>query len=290
MKTLTAYLKEHYTADTVKAYEREIQIFLGNVPHAKKALYSDVVNYLGILRKRYSNSKTIKRTLAGIKVYYDYLNHTGQRRDNPAKSIRLRDKRSDDIQLQDLFTSEELESLLSRKERYANLALRNKVLMGLLIYQALHPGEIEVLTLEDINLERGSIYIKASPKNNSRELALKPSQIMLFYRYIYESRNRLLENKEAAGHVFLVGHRGEPMKAEDITKHITRSCKDKFKGRRVNAQTIRQSVISNLLKAGNDLRVVQAFAGHKYPSTTERYKQSNVDELKNAVNNYHPMK
>jgi hypothetical protein len=30
-----------------------------------------------------------------------------------------------------------------------------------------------------------------------------------------------------------------------------------------NCQTIRQSVITNLLKAGNDLRIVQVFAGHK---------------------------
>ena len=48
-------------------------------------------------------------------------------------------------------------------------------------------------------------------------------------------------------------------------------------------------MIANLLKSGNDLRVVQAFAGHKYPSATERYKQTQVEELKQAVLKHHPL-
>ena len=44
---------------------------------------------------------------------------------NPAKSIRLRDKRSRDIQLQDLFKTTELEQLLEKKERYQLLKNRN---------------------------------------------------------------------------------------------------------------------------------------------------------------------
>jgi len=296
MKALSDYLKDRYTPDTVKAYEREIIIFLGNFPDANKAVYKDLINYLGILRTRYTNVRTINRILASIKAYYEYLSCTGLRKDNPAKSIKLRDKQSKDIQLQDLFTVEELESLLNRKERFNKLEYRNKVLMSLLIYQALHPKELEGITLNDINLQQGSIYIKATPKNNSRELTLKPSQIMLFYQYIFEIRPKLIKNKdtqitqaESAG-ALLIGSTGNPMPAEDISKHIKRNYKSRFNNRKVNAQTIRQSVITNLLKAGNDLRIVQTFAGHKYPGTTERYKQTNVEALKNAVNNFHPIK
>ena len=80
------------------------------------------------------------------------------------------------------------------------------------------------------------------------------------------------------------------MSGEDITKHVNRSFKNVYPARKVNAQTIRQSVIANLLKQGNDISVVQAFAGHKYPSSTERYKQTEVETLKAAVNKYHPLK
>jgi integrase/recombinase XerD len=209
------------------------------------------------------------------------------RKDNPSKSIKLRDKISRDIQLQDLFTSAELETLLTaKKERYANLELRNKVLMSLLIYQALKPNEIAALECDEINLEQATMYIKSSAKNNSRTLVLKANQILLFKKYVDEIRSKLLGQN--ASKSLLIGHRGIAMTAEDITKHIKRNYAI-YKPRKVNALTIRQSVIANLLKQHNDLRIVQSFAGHKYPSTTERYKQNDIEALQEQIKKYHPI-
>ncbi len=280
------YLQQHYSPDTAKAYKREIEIYLSNYPAAEKANYKDVTNYIGLLRNRYSKASTLSRILSSIKVYYDYLCFCGIRNDNPTKAIKLRDKQSRDIQLQDLFTAEELEQLFNRKERYVNLDYRNKVLNSLLIYQALHPREIEALQVTDINLITGSIYIKSTYKTNSRTLQLKPNQILLFHQYITEIRNKLLNDN--ASNALLIGIRGGAMSGEDITKHIKRSFKQLYPNRTVNAQTIRQSVITNLLKQGHDLSLVQGFAGHKYPSTTEKYKQSEIETLKAAINKYHP--
>jgi integrase/recombinase XerD len=290
--SLTTYLQQLYTPKTVKAYRREIEAYQKNYPQSDEALYKDIVEYLGVLRKRYSNPRTLNRILCSIKAYYDFLNHTGKRKDNPAKSIRLRDKQSRDIQLQDLFTTNELEALLTaKKERYPKLEYRNKALMSLLIYQALKPSEIERLETTEINLEAATIYIKSSAKNNSRTLALKANQILLFKKYLEEIRPSLIQEKES--NAFIIGQRKEPMTAEDITKHIKRNYNpDSYqdKPRNVNALTIRQSVITNLLKSGHDLRVVQVFAGHKYPSTTEKYKQTNIEALQTALQIYHPIK
>jgi integrase/recombinase XerD len=288
MKELENYLQQHYTNATAKAYIREIEIYLLNFPKAETAVYKDVTAYIGSLRNRYSKPQTLSRILSSIKVYYAFLCFTAKRKDNPAKAIYLRDKISRDIQLQDLFTAEELETLLNRKERFNALEYRNKVLVSLLIYQALHPRETASLTIDEINLEAGTVYIKATPKTNSRTLQLKPKQIMLFHQYITAIRPKLLKGKTATK--LLIGQRGEPVLREDITKHIKRSYKGLFAARNVNAQTIRQSVITNLLKHGHDLSVVQQFAGHKYPSTTERYKQSNTEALKTAIQQYHPFR
>lgn len=58
----------------------------------------------------------------------------------------------------------------------------------------------------------------------------------------------------------------------------------------MNARTIRQSVITNMLKEGKDLRVVQVFAGHKKISSTEKYRQSGLEELQRAIEKYHPLR
>jgi integrase/recombinase XerD len=287
--TINEYLLKNYTKQTAKAYIREIEIYITNNPNNKKYTYAEVVNYIGILRVKYSNAKTINRILSSIKAYYDYLCFTKIRKDNPSKSIKLRDKISRDIQLQDLFTIEELEQLLSvKQERYTALEHRNKVLMSLLIYQGLQPRELANISIQDINLEQATVYIKATNKTNSRTLPLKANQILSFQHYQTEVRKKLL--KENKTEKYLVGIRGNNYTEIDITSHLKHNYKGVFEGRKVNAMTIRQSVITNLLKQHNDLRIVQSFAGHKYPSTTERYKQNDVEALQQQINLHHPIK
>jgi len=285
--SIEKYLQAHYATATAKAYAREIEIYQSNVPAAVTARYKDITGYLGLLRNRYSKTATISRILSSIKVYYDYLCREGIRNDNPARSLQLKDQQSRDIQLQDLFTTEELEGLLNRKERYHDLYYRNKVLMSLVVYQAVHPRELEALQVRDIDLTIGTVYIKATPKTSSRTLSLKSSQVLLFHQYITEIRPGLLHGH--ASSCLLIGLRGGAMKAGDITKHIKRSFKECYPNRKVTAQRVRQSVITNLLKQGHDISLVQAYAGHKYPSATQRYRQQELETLKAAVHKYHPL-
>ena len=284
------YLTEKYSKATAKAYYREIEIYLTNTTNAHNYNYSDIVNYLSKLRVNYTNSKTINRILASIKAYYSYLYAYELRTDNPAKTLRLRDKINRDIQLQQLFTTKELEAVLIKKERYSNLESRNKIVMSLLVYQGLKPNEIASLEVKEVNLNEGTIYIKPSLKNNSRTLHLRGNQILLFKKYVEEVRPLLLQNNTLALEALVIGHRSNPMSGEDITKHVNRSYSKLYSPQIVNCQTIRQSVITNLLKETNDLRRTQAFAGHKYSSTTEKYKQSDVMQLQLALELHHPFK
>jgi hypothetical protein len=42
-------------------------------------------------------------------------------------------------------------------------------------------------------------------------------------------------------------------------------------------------------KKENDTRLVQVFSGHKRASTTIGYKQTELEQLQNAIENYHPI-
>ena len=285
--SIEEYLAQHYTEQTAKAYLREIRAYVQTASRPEKATYQDVTNYLGMLRQRYDNSRTLNRILASVKAYYSYLHYIGKRSDHPARTIRLRDQPSRDIQLQDLFSEEELELLLQRQERFMNLAYRNQVLISLLIYQALLPRELAALTLNDLNLNEGTVYIKGSDRTNARTLSLKPMQIMLIHEYLHDIRPRLLKGKFSDR--LLITSRGSGENVVHLVSFFKRDYRDTFPGRVVNMKTIRQSVITNLLKQGHDLSQVQAFAGHKYPSTTERYQQSSVEALQEQIRKYHPM-
>jgi len=282
---LKDYLNKHVSPSTANRYEYEINHFIFSKDR-KNASYSEIMEYIGSRRKLYQNSSSIGCILHALKHYFSYLIEAGFREDNPARSIRLRDKQSRDIQLQDLFTAAELMLLLNRKERYILLKNRNLVTVSLLIYQGLKSSEILNLELKDIDLKEATIFIKSSLKSNSRTLKLTAKQIIYFMEYLNEDRPKLMREFTQK---LIISKLGKVETSSGIG-YIVEHSKHLFPGKNLNPNTIRQSVICNLLKAKNDLRIVQVFAGHKYPSTTERYKQTHLEELKNELIKFHPLK
>ena len=280
---LKDYLKQALAPSTVKRYLREIELFFCSVENHQTADYTTILNYIGSLRKQQHN---LGCSVYAIKKYYSFLVATNQRRDNPAKSIKLRGKVSRDIQIQDLFKTEELELLLDRKERYPLLKNKNKIVLSLLIYQALKVGEIANLTLKDVDLEKGLITIKGDRKTNERTLKLASKQVFWLVHYLSIDRPKLLKIESD---LLIISSKGTAQKGASFHSLIE-SQKYLFPTRNLNPVTIRQSVITNLLKQGKDIRLVQVFAGHKTPSSTEKYKQTATEELKTEVLKYHPLR
>lgn len=282
---LENYLNKRHTKGTADRYLRDIQIYQkANIGH-KTATYSDIMDYIGKLRQQYKNPQSVRTILYSLKKYYSFLVAADLRQDHPCKFIHLKDKQNRNIQLQDLFTTAELEQLLERKERYINLKTKNRIILSLLVYQGLTTGELTRIELKDIDLEKAEIYIKSSSKLNSRTLKLKSKQILIFHKYITEVRPKLLAKQTEK---LIINKLGNPETGEQIS-YLVGTFKHLFPDRNLNPKTIRQSVISNHLKLGADLRLVQVFSGHKYPSATEKYKQTNVEQLKKQVQKYHPL-
>ena len=283
---LQDYLNKRHTKGTAERYLRDIQIYRKANPNHKTATYSDIIDYIGKLREQYKNPQSVRTILYSLKKYYSFLVYVKERKDHPCKFINLKDKQNRNIQLQDLFTTAELEQLLERKERYINLKTKNQVVLSLLIYQGLTTGELTRIELKDLDLEKAEIYIKSSSKLNSRTLKLKSKQILIFHKYITEVRPKIIKRES---NILIINKLGNPETGEQIS-YLVSTFKHLFSDRNLNPKTIRQSVITNLLKAGNDLRIIQVFSGHKYPSATEKYKQTNVEELKKEVQKYHPLR
>ncbi len=277
--TIQEYLEQNLQKSTAKSYLYEINKY--NLLNRNTATYNykKVMEYVEELRKNYLAS-SITRIIAALKKYYDYLIETGVRKDNPARNIKLRDAKQNPIQLQDLFSEKELQTLLEpRKERYLILTKRNQIIMSLLVNQALKVGEIIQLKTTDINLEKAQINITGTAQTNNRILPLKAEQILLFYNY--------LENRNHLSNYFLLNKLNSPITQDDINYLISTYQKEFTK--KLTSITIRQSVITNLLTKGNDLRMVQEFAGHKQLDTTEKYKQTGIKALQNAIEKHHPI-
>ena len=285
--SLEDYLKENLSPQSAKSYLYEINKFILLNKETASYNYPKVMEYVEMLRINYPPN-TLRRIVFAIKKYYDYFIEIKVRDDNPARSIKLRDGRENPIQLQDLLTDKELQSLLvPRKERYAFLAKRNQITMSLLINQALKVSEIESLKTTDINLEKAEIKVTGTRQTNNRNLPLQASQILLFYQYMNQYRIKIKTNRDDKN-ALLLGKLGTPITGEDIG-YLVSTYQNQFK-KKLTTTSIRQSVITNLLSKGNDLRKVQYFAGHKHADTTEKYRQTGLNALQTAIEKLHPIK
>ena len=285
--SIEEFLSQSLMQSSIKTYIYDIEKYKKHDKNVAKYDYQKVMKYIEILRHTHAISH-IQKIIASIKKYYDYLIEIGKRKDNPARAIRIRDAKENPIQLQDLFTEKELQILLvTRIERYPFLNKRNKIIMSLLVYQALRTGEIENIKLTDIDLEKATIQIHKTGITNARNLPLKAEQILLFYDYINNHRTKLVTFRTKENY-FLLGKLGTPTTVDDINYLI--STYQKQSKKKLTTITIRQSVIANLLIKNNDLRIVQHFAGHKSPDTTEKYRQTGLNALKTAIDKLHPIK
>lgn len=287
---LQQYLNDRYKEGrTAHNYELMIKRYCSNVEQPEESKYKDVLNYIQRQRSKGNKPATLMSYLAAIKVYYDYLVVIGARDDHPCKHMRLKDRIDHRVTVQGLLSSTELELLMGQPVRAIKkkplTTVRDKVIMSLLIYQALTTKNVIAIDLRDVNLEQATIYIKPQNTLNGRTLELHPKQIMLINQYITEERPAL--NKKKSTRLILTRHYKEEngCSVHDVVKIY----KSLFPDRVVSPLSIRQSVVANLLKDGKDIRMVQVFAGHKSPMTTERYQQTGIEELTAAVVRYHPL-
>ena len=285
---LTTFLRNELSEGTVKNYLYEIEKFKRHYKNPEKLNYQELMNYVELLRKNY-NPQSIKRTIYAIKKFYDYLVETEKIKTNIAGNIKIKDGKENPIQLQELLTENELQKLLEpRKERYPMLEMRNQIIMSLLVNQALLVGDIESLRIEDLDLKNAKIKVQSTGKTNERILELKAEQILLFYEYLKDEREILANNRQLSTNNFLLNKLGSKITADDINYLI--STYQKGFTKKITSVKIRQSVIKQKLDQGENLRKVQYFAGHKHADTTEKYRETGIEALQTAINQYHPIK
>ncbi|WP_294963408.1 tyrosine-type recombinase/integrase [uncultured Flavobacterium sp.] len=285
-KLLETYLKENLAEKTALSYLYTINHFLKVNTKAKRFKYQDILDYMNEVGKMHSNTDYQVRILSAIKKYYDYLVMCGDRTDHPCRQLTIKKINNRMIQVQDLFSTEELQMLLGRENRYQHLDFRNQVLISLLIYQGLSSQELVNLRVQDIDLDAATVYIKGSANQNKRTMELMNKQMIIFSKYINEVRPQLLKGTSSA---LLLGKLGRPISVDGIHA-VLESLKMLFPDRKLNPKTIRMSVICNWLNEKKmSLEKTQELAGHKWPGTTEKYIKVNNLQQREMINKFFPI-
>ncbi len=239
--------------------------------------YAQILDFVEQQKEEKRTTNHLNRILASLRYYFRYLQKEQILEHNPASGIQL--KGAARTVPHELLSKEELEELLHVYVARDARTYRNKVILGLLIYQAVTRQELEALKPEHVNLREGKIYIPGTGRTNSRILPLQAHQILPLQEYIHAVRSPS---------IWLFTNKNGTRKMNAILLHLNYGLR-RLNPRVKNAVQIRQSVITEWLKE-KDLRTVQYRAGHRYVSSTERYQTSNLEELREAIKNHHPLK
>lgn len=293
MTTYKEYLEQqNYSKSTIKNYDNAKSRFIEwckrNHTKPESIDYKTTLKYIKYLQRKNTTKKTVKHQIGITKSYFKYLLSENYRSDNPIENINIKGVKRiinynllEADELEDLYYSFETDNI---KNKYHTLtAKRNKVIVGLIVYQGLRTTDLSNLKLEHLQLSKGKIYIPSTKKSNARELELKPWQIMEFISYQNEVRSVIQKQiNNYTQQLFPINTR-----FTTITYHINKKLK-KYNQNVKDIKQIRASVITNWLGQYN-LRKVQYLAGHRYISSTERYVQDDLENLHDIVNNFHPI-
>ncbi|MFA6924770.1 MAG: site-specific integrase [Bacteroidales bacterium] len=290
MTSFEKYLeKKFFSKETKKAYRCITENFLLSNPKANAYNYQDILNYMAEISKHQISKATKQAKLTAIKKYYDYLVEEGIREDHPCRTLNIKGIRKKGIIFTDLFTMAELETLMEREERFIKMEETHKVIMSLLIYQALLPSEIIAIKTKHIDLEKGTIYAKGGRELIARHLELQPKQYRLLDEYIYKTRKKLLRKGKENDYLIL-NFRGKNYEGADGIGYLIETLKPCFPDRNLTTKSIRDSVISYWV---NDRKIpleqAQLLAGHRWISSTLRYRQTSIEEQREILKKFHPM-
>jgi integrase/recombinase XerD len=236
--------------------------------------------------------RTLKGYVSNLKIYFNYLVAENYRSENIIENINIRGVKKEIIH--NILSSDELEDLYySYAVDQNSLAQkRNKIIIGLLVYQGLTTQNLENIQIENVQLYKGKLDVLGTKKSNGRILELKPWQLMELMEYINEIRPQILEqaNKPACRQgretEQLLLPLGSSLKLQNSLAKFTKDLK-KINHKFIDTKQLRTSVIVNWLKQYN-LRKTQYLAGHRYISSTERYQQDDLENLHKTINTFHP--
>jgi integrase/recombinase XerD len=270
----TAGSYSYFTGKKFLLWLHENELNIENLEH------EHVMQYIRFRKSQGVQAKTINLELKQISYYLEF-----KELPNVAEPIRLKGvgRRIP----HDLFTEKQLDDIYQKfpgsrnNLTHENTLKTYHLILGLKIYQGLQEQELAKLETGHLQLDKGKIYVPSTKRTNKRILDLKPFQILPLHEYLLTERTSLTEEIEG-NYLF---HKKRLIRGMTRIKAMI----NRYEPKLTSLLQIRSSVITNWLKHYN-LREVQYMAGHKYVSSTERYRTDNLEDLQKELEKYHPLK
>jgi site-specific recombinase XerD len=249
--------------------------------------YADVLAYMKYCQQQGVAQRTIQSYLISVRNFYNHLVELHRVKTNPLQHVKVQGVKQKS--LHKILEPHELHAIYHHYRHETLSGRKNKVIIGLLVYQGLKTEELDKLEVKDVKLKEGKIEIPGGRKGNSRTLQLESHQVLDMYDYVKQTRPQILEQtKKKTERLFVSLEDGVKLRIDYLVDQLRKQSRLPSGAKITSVKQIRASVIVKWLKQYN-LREVQYLAGHRYISSTEAYQQSEMQGLSEEVNQFHPL-
>ncbi|MCR5533169.1 MAG: tyrosine recombinase [Paludibacteraceae bacterium] len=280
-------LERGYSPNTIEGYEMDLEKLRAyckdhGIDFVKMS-FDELQEFIFEQFKGIQSEATQARILAGIHSWFRFLLYKDFIEQDPSELLEGPKKSK---HLPTVLTLEEVNAMMAAIDLSSNEGHRNRAMMEMLYGSGLRVSELVGLQLSHIYLNEHYMLIEGKG-SKQRLVPLSPVAEEWFGYWMQERSTWPL--KPESRDIAFVNRYGRPLTRAMVFTIVKRLCAEAGITKTVSPHTLRHSFATHLLQNGADLRVIQQLLGHEDLATTEIYTHLDVQDLRKAVLQCHPM-
>jgi len=284
-------LERSYSVNTVAAYRRDLERYLGDlgthgVSEPGDVTRALVTGHLGVLRDLSLADTTVARSASAIRHFHRFLVREHLADTDPSTHLK-QPRRAQ--RLPAYLSVADAERMMDAPDTANDLGQRDRAMLELLWACGLRVSELVTVRVTDLFLGEG--FLRVFGKGSKERLVPIGEQAAYWVGDIYLKqgiRAGLAGGKQLDDNRLFLSRTGRPLTRDAVYK-IIRGYATKLRLKvHVSPHVFRHTFATHLVEAGADLRAVQEMLGHADISTTQIYTHVERQTLKQEHRDFHP--
>lgn len=283
-------LQKGLNPKTIKAYRIDLSQFKSYAKEQEEASSKELIcSYLESLHSKYK-PKSIKRKLATLKAFYEYLTFEEIIEDNPFSKIHLKIKepiilpRTIPEKILTKILNAAYQTLEECKTVYSERSvIRDIAVLELLFATGLRVSELCNLKADDVNLSDS--YIKTFGKGSKeRIIQICTPDVLTALKQYKKCFKAEIDN---TGY-FFVNRLSNRLSDQSVRFMINKYVNQISSNIHITPHMFRHTFATMLLESDVDIRYIQQILGHSSITTTEIYTHVSTAKQKQILKRKHP--
>ena len=280
-----SYCKTHkrLSTHTIRAYKNDLLQFYNSN-------YNNVESYIEFLTKSNIKSNTLRRKIASLKVFYNYLKFQDIIDENPFNQLRFQFRKEKilpktipyDI-LKSVYSYSEQKVIYSKSKYQKQKAERNLLIISLLLSTGIRISELCHIHFKDINFSNRTLHIIGKGKKERILFLGDQTTFRLLKTYI---------NKyciQPNDYLFTGQNPLKALSEQSVRLILKKLVKKNNLSITITPHMFRHSFATMLLDKDVDIRYIQQILGHSSISVTQIYTHVSQSKQKEILTLCNPI-